>query len=308
MKFTMFGAGGTGGVLGGYLALAGHDVTLIARGRHLAALQKDGLTIESAHRGTLHIKNVKAQTAESYAETPDVLFVCCKYYGLPDAVAFAKRAASPDTLIIPILNVFGTGEVMQKDLPGLTVLDGCIYIFGSIKAPGVLEQAQKILRVIFGFRPDEDKRLEEKAKALEKLLQEADIRGHYSLDIRRDALTKFGFVSPMGAAGLYHGVTSEAFLQDGAVRDTYLGLIREVEAVGKAMGVVFEKDLVETGVAFIDAFEPGLKTSMQRDVEKGGASEFDGLVNRMVALGDRYGVPVPLYKKISEWGRARGIQ
>ena len=51
MKFAMFGAGGTGGVLGGYLALAGHDVTLIARGRHLEALQKDGLTIESAHRG-----------------------------------------------------------------------------------------------------------------------------------------------------------------------------------------------------------------------------------------------------------------
>ena len=206
------------------------------------------------------------------------------------------------------MNVFGTGEVMQKDLPGLTVLDGCIYIFGNLKAPGVLEQPQKILRVIFGFRPDQAKRLEAKAKALEKLLQDADIRGHYSLDIRRDALTKFGFVSPMGAAGLYHDATSEAFQKEGAVRDTYLGLIREVEALGKAMGIVFEKDLVATGIAFIDAFEPGLKTSMQRDVEKGGLSEFDGLVNRIVALGERYHVPVPLYKKISDWGKAKGIK
>lgn len=308
MKFAMFGAGGTGGVLGGYLALAGHDVTLIARGRHLEALQKDGLTIETAHRGVLRIKNVKAETAELYSETPDVLFVCCKYYGLADAIAFAKRAASEDTLIIPILNVFGTGEVMQKDLPGLTVLDGCIYIFGNLKAPGVLEQPQKILRVIFGFRPGQDKRLEEKAKALEKLLQDADIRGHYSLDIRRDALTKFGFVSPMGAAGLYHNVTSEAFQKEGAVRETFIGLIREVEALGKAMGIVFEKDLQESGIALIDAFKPGLKTSMQRDVEKGGASEFEGLVNSVVALGERYGVPVPLYKKISDWGREKGIR
>lgn len=308
MKFAMFGAGGTGGVLGGYLALAGHDVTLIARGRHLEALQKDGLTIETAHRGVLHIKNVKAETAELYSETPDVLFVCCKYYGLADAIAFAKRAASEDTLIVPILNVFGTGEVMQKDLPGLTVLDGCIYIFGNLKAPGVLEQPQKILRVIFGFRPGQDKRLEEKAKALEKLLQDADIRGHYSLDIRRDALTKFGFVSPMGAAGLYHNVTSEAFQKEGAVRETFIGLIREVEALGKAMGIVFEKDLQESGIALIDAFKPGLKTSMQRDVEKGGASEFEGLVNSVVALGERYGVPVPLYKKISDWGREKGIR
>ena len=305
MKFAMFGAGGTGGVLGGYLALAGYDVTLIARGRHLEALQKDGLTIETAHRGVLHIKNVKA---ELYSETPDVLFVCCKYYGLADAIAFAKRAASEDTLIVPILNVFGTGEVMQKELPGLTVLDGCIYIFGNLKAPGVLEQPQKILRVIFGFRPGQDKRLEEKAKALEKLLQDADIRGHYSLDIRRDALTKFGFVSPMGAAGLYHNVTSEAFQKEGAVRETFIGLIREVEALGKAMGIVFEKDLQESGIALIDAFKPGLKTSMQRDVEKGGASEFEGLVNSVVALGERYGVPVPLYKKISDWGREKGIR
>ena len=308
MKFAMFGAGGTGGVLGGYLALAGYDVTLIARGRHLEALQKDGLTIETAHRGVLHIKNVKAETAELYSETPDVLFVCCKYYGLADAIAFAKRAASEDTLIIPILNVFGTGEVMQKDLPGLTVLDGCIYIFGNLKAPGVLEQPQKILRVIFGFRPGQDKRLEEKAKALERLLQDADIRGHYSLDIRRDALTKFGFVSPMGAAGLYHDVTSEAFQKEGAVRETFIGLIREVEALGKAMGIVFEKDLQESGIALIDAFKPGLKTSMQRDVEKGGASEFEGLGNSVVALGERYGVPVPLYKKISDWGREKGIR
>lgn len=308
MKFAMFGAGGTGGVLGGYLALAGHDVTLIARGRHLEALQKDGLTIETAHRGVLHIKNVKAETAELYSETPDVLFVCCKYYGLADAIAFAKRAASEDTLIVPILNVFGTGEVMQKELPGLTVLDGCIYIFGNLKAPGVLEQPQKILRVIFGFRPGQDKRLEEKAKALERLLQDADIRGHYSLEIRRDALTKFGFVSPMGAAGLYHNVTSEAFQKEGAVRETFIGLIREVEALGKAMGIVFEKDLQESGIALIDAFKPGLKTSMQRDVEKGGASEFEGLVNSVVALGERYGVPVPLYKKISDWGREKGIR
>ena len=47
---------------------------------------------------------------------------------------------------------------------------------------------------------------------------------------------------------------------------------------------------------------------MQRDVEKGGLSEFDGLVNRIVALGERYHVPVPLYKKISDWGKSKGIK
>ncbi len=308
MKFVMFGAGGTGGVLGGYLALFGYDVTFIARGEHLVALQKNGLTIETAHRGTLHIKDVKAQTAELYDDTPDVLFVCCKYYGLTDAIAFVKKNAAPTTLIIPILNVFGTGEIIEQELPYLSVLDGCIYIFGNIKAPGVLAQPQEILRVIFGFRPGADKRLEEKAKELEKLLQASDIRAHYSLDIRRDALMKFAFVSPMGAAGLYHDVTSEAFQKDGAVRNTYIGLILEIEALAKAMGIVFEKDLVKTGLLLIDAFSPGLKTSMQRDVQNGTLSEFDGLVNRVVMLAERYNVAVPLYKKISDWGKAKGIK
>ena len=66
--------------------------------------------------------------------------------------------------------------------------------------------------------------------------------------------------------------------------------------------------MTETGRALIDAFKPGLKTSLQRDVEKGGLSEFDGLVNRIVALGERYHVPVPLYKKISDWGKEKGLK
>ena len=119
LKFAIFGVGGTGGVIGGYLANAGNDVTFLARGAHLAAMQKDGLTIHTNHRGDIRIKPCKAMLADDYHDTPDVLFICVKYYGLDAAIALTRRIAGPDTLVIPILNVFGTGAVMQEKLPGL---------------------------------------------------------------------------------------------------------------------------------------------------------------------------------------------
>ena len=151
LKFAIFGVGGTGGVIGGYLANAGNDVTFLARGAHLAAMQKDGLTIHTNHRGDIRIKPCQAMLADDYHDTPDVLFICVKYYGLDAAIALTRRIAGPDTLVIPILNVFGTGAVMQEKLPGKTVLDGCIYVFAKRGGPGIIEQPQEILRVFYGF-------------------------------------------------------------------------------------------------------------------------------------------------------------
>ena len=150
LKFAIFGVGGTGGVIGGYLANAGNDVTFLARGAHLAAMQEKGLMIHTNHRGDIRLPKVKALNAADYHETPDVLFVCVKYYSLEAAIALVRRVAGPDTLIIPILNVFGTGAVMQEKLAGLTVLDGCIYVFAKRGGPGIIEQPQEILRVFVG--------------------------------------------------------------------------------------------------------------------------------------------------------------
>ena len=308
MKFAIMGTGGTGGCLGGYLALAGNDVTFIARGKHLAAIREKGLMIRTNHRGDISITNATACTMEEYDDVPDVLFVCVKYYSLPDAVAFARRVAGCDTLVIPILNVYGTGGVMQKELPGVTCLDGCIYVMAQVEAPGIIAQPQKILRVFYGFRPGQERRLQEKARELERFLNAAEIAGRFTENIRRDALQKFAFVSPMGAAGLYYDAVSESFQHEGEERAMFVGLVREVVAVGAAMGIAFEADLVDTGLKLIDAFKPGLRTSMQRDVMAGGASEFDGLVNRVVALGKEYGVPTPLYEKVSQWGAAHQVK
>ena len=308
MKFAVLGAGGVGGIVGAYLALGGNEVTFIARGEHLAALKKNGLLLRTAHRGDLPVPTAKACAIDEYDDTPDVIFVCFKYYSLPAAIEFARRHAGEGTLVIPLLNVFGTGAVMQKELPGVTVLDGCVYIYGMVESPGIVAQPSKILRVFYGYRPGEPRKSEDLAKALEPVLNNSEIKGHFTEQIQRDALQKYSFVSPLGAAGLYFDAVSGDFLPDGEPRNMFIGLIKEIEDLGHGMGIQFEKSLVEVNLKLMDSFTKDLKTSMQRDVAHGGPSEFDGLVHRVPILGKEYHVPTPLYDKISDWGRKKGIR
>ena len=139
-------------------------------------------------------------------------------------------------------------------------------------------------------------------------MQETGIQAHFTDQIQRDALVKFSFVSPMGAAGLYLDAVSNDFQKPGEARDLFVGLVKEVIALGTAMGITFEDDLLEKDLQLMDGSEKGMTTSMQRDVAKGGKSEFAGLVTRIAEMGKEYGVPTPLYDKIAAWGRERGIR
>ena len=99
MKYAVMGTGGTGGCIGGYLAAAGRDVDLIARGEHLKAIKQNGLTVESSDRGIIHIPGTRAFSAEEYGKKADVIFVCVKYYSLGEAVEFVKRASHSGTAV-----------------------------------------------------------------------------------------------------------------------------------------------------------------------------------------------------------------
>ena len=127
MQYAIIGAGGTGGVMGYFMTKAGKDVTLIARGRHLEAMKEHGLTLERLWDPNPETIAVKVTDMEHYKEQPDVILVCVKGYSLKDTVPFIRRVAKPDTIVIPILNIYGTGAKLQKELPELLVTDGCIY-------------------------------------------------------------------------------------------------------------------------------------------------------------------------------------
>ena len=298
MKCLIIGAGGTGGVVGYYMTKAGKDVTLIARGAHLKQMQTNGLILEKMWDQSTETITVRASDMEHYTEQPDVILVCVKGYSLTDTIPFIQKVAKKDTVVIPILNIYGTGAKMQKELSELLVTDGCIYVSANIKEPGVLLQHGKILKVVFGVREKEAYR--PVLKEIEKDLCDSSIYGVLSENIRRDALEKFSYVSPIGAAGLYYHATAGDFQKEGEQRETFKAMIREIAALADAMGVPFEKDMVDVNLRILANLAPEATTSMQRDVYAGKSSEIDGLVYEVVRMGREHGVPVPVYEKVAE--------
>lgn len=314
LKYLVIGAGGTGGAIGSHMAQAGHDVTFIARGRHLAAMKENGLRV-SRPDGEFTVDSVNAFTTEEFIELcresdrngkyvrPDVIIVCVKGYSIEDTIPFIRAAAGPDTIVIPILNIFGTGSQMQKDLPGITVTDGCIYVASEISEPGHILMKGTILRVVFGLRKDQKQLSDKLMPVLEQIRDDmcsSRIEGILSDNIERDTLRKFSYVSPQGACGLYYNVPVGAVQKPGEIRDCFAGLIREISDLADAMGIGFGEDIVPVNLDITAGLSPDMTTSLQRDVAAGKASEIDGLIYEVVRMGKKYGVSTPLYTKISD--------
>ncbi len=299
MRYVIVGAGGVGGCVGGYLALAGHDVTLIARGEHLKEIKSKGLTVNSAEKGSFNVK-VDACTMEEFTGTADVIFVCVKYYSIKEAIDFVKRAADSHTAVIPLLNVFGTGERMQSELPNVTVTDGCIYIYSYIEKPGVIAKPSEIFKIYFGLRQGQSSNITDRLITVENDLKQAGIEAYLCDNIKKETFRKFTYVSPIGAAGLLCNAVAADFLKEGEARDTVIAMMGELLSLGRAMGIEYEEDMVQVNLKILAGLEPDAKTSMQRDIEAGRQSEAEGLICRVAEAGKKYGVDMPLYDKAAK--------
>lgn len=305
MKYLVIGAGGTGGSIGAYMTEAGKDVTLIARGEHLKKMQQQGLRMETTAKADYTVYPIQVIDIGHYEEQPDVIFVCVKGYSLQEVVPFIRRVAKESTIVIPILNIYGTGGKLQEQLPELLVTDGCIYIAGEVKEPGTILLKGNIFRIVFGVRNPEELRPE--LFQIAKDLQESGIDGVLSDNIRRDALQKFAYVSPMAACGLYYHVSAGEIQKTGEPRDTFVKLMKEVDALAVAMEVPFLVDIVTTNLQILDALTPEASTSMQRDIYAGKPSEIDGLIYEVIRMGQQYGVPTPVYEMVAKKAREDGL-
>ena len=322
MKYIIIGAGGTGGILGFYMTKAGKDVTLIARNAHLEAMKKQGLSVQKMWTNETETIPVSAESMESYeakGEKADVILVCVKKYSLDSCIPFIQNISHENTIVVPVLNVYGTGAYLQEKLPKILVTDGCIYVSANIKQAGVLLQHGEILRVFFGVRKKEDlKKLngqldgEYKAERLLKKIaqdfKDSGIDGILSDNIKRDALTKFSYVSPIGTAGLYLHAVAGDFQREGEARELFKTLIREIVTLANAMGITFEEDLVERNLKILSNLPEEATTSMQRDVIEGKQSEIDGLVYEVVRMAEKYGAEVPAYRRAAEKFREMGVK
>ena len=280
MKYLIAGTGGVGGSIAGFLSLAGKDVTCIARGAHLQAIQKDGLKLKSDLKGE-HTLVIPTMNAEEFNGKADVIFVFVKGYSVDSITELIKRASHEKTVVIPILNVYGTGPRIQRLVPGVTVLDGCIYIVGFVSGTGEITQMGKIFRLVYGAH---------KGTQVAPGIMEAI----------RDTFVKWSFISAMAVTGAYYDVPMGEVQKPGKVRDTFIGLSTESAALGRKLGVEFPEDPVSYNLKVIDKLDPDSTASMQKDLARGHESEIQGLLFDMIAAAEEQGIDIPTYRMVAE--------
>lgn len=298
MKYLIAGTGGVGGSIAAFLSLAGKDVTCIARGEHLTAIHEHGLRLHSDLKGE-HTLPVKAYTAEEYNGSADVIFVCVKGYSVDSITDLIKRVSHKDTIVIPILNVYGTGPRIQRLVPGVTVLDGCIYIVGFVSGKGEITQMGKIFRLVYGAHKDTVVP-RGTLEAVRQDLEESGIKAEISPDINRDTFVKWSFISAMAVTGAYYDVPMGEVQKPGKVRDTFIGLSEESAALGRKLGIEFKEDIVEYNLKVIDKLAPESTASMQKDIAKGHESEVQGLLFDMITAAEEQGIDIPTYRMVAE--------
>ena len=297
MNYLIAGTGGVGGSIAAFLALAGKDVTCIARGEHLAAIREHGLQLHSDLKGE-HTLHLPACTAEEYQGKADVIFVCVKGYSINSITDLIRRAAKPETVVIPILNVYGTGPRIQRLVPGVTVLDGCIYIVGFVSGKGEITQMGKIFRLVYGAHKGTPVS-RETLEAVQHDLQESGIKAEISEDINRDTFVKWSFISAMAVTGAYYDVPMGEVQKPGEVRDTFTGLSRESAELGRRLGIDIPANLVEYNLKVIDSLDPHSTASMQKDMARGHESEVQGLLFDLIDAAEAHGVDIPTYRMVA---------
>ena len=294
MKIAIFGSGGVGGYFGGKLAAAGEQVTFLARGAHLNALQHGGLHIESP-LGNIHLPSVQATDRPQAIGPVDVVLFTVKLYDVDASAAALGPLIGQDTVVITLQNGVDAMDMVANHVGDAHVAGGAAYIVAVIDKPGHIRHtiAQQL---VFGER---DGRRSDRLIAFEEAGLRAGFQAKASEDVQADLWTKFVRLAT------WSGMTTVTRSPMGVVRDTpetfelMVAAIQEVIAVAKARGVNLPSDLMETTLAMIKNFPPSSKSSMLEDIERGRRLELPWLSGAVVRLGKAAGVPTPIHQFIT---------
>jgi 2-dehydropantoate 2-reductase len=301
INYLVVGTGGVGGSIAGFLALAGKEVTCIARGAHLQAICEQGLKLKSDLKG-IHSLQIPAYASEEFTGKADVIFVCVKGYSLESIAGLIQKASHKDTLIIPVLNVYGTGDRIQSMIEngGAMALDGCIYIVSFVSAPGEITQMGKIFRLVYGVRKGTTVPAG-KIQAIQADLTESGINAVISEDINQDTFIKWSYISAMALTGAYFDVPMREIQRAGEERDVFTGLSAESAEVGRKLNIPVPDDLVARNLKVLDGLDPDSTASLQKDIAKEHESEIDDLLFNMIRMAEKTGVETPVYRKVAKY-------
>jgi 2-dehydropantoate 2-reductase len=296
VKIGIYGSGGVGGYFGARLAAAGEDVAFIARGEHLRALREHGLRITGSS-GELVVAPVRATDAPEEIGPCDAVIVAVKGFQLQGIVPSLRALVGPTTVVVPLLNGVEAPYVLAEALGHAVVAGGTCRIVSRVAAPGVIEHVAATPEVLVGALGGG---AHAGLSGLVDALVRAGVQARQVDDIERAMWEKLVFIAAYGGVGSLLGGSIGAVRSDPVSRALLEQALREGEAVARARGVAVGEDLVARSLAYLDALAPEAKTSMQRDLEAGRASELEDWNGAIVRAAVRVGVEVPVHCRIVE--------
>ncbi|WP_060788497.1 ketopantoate reductase family protein [Geobacillus zalihae] len=304
MRILFVGAGAVGGYFGGRLLEKGVDVTFLVRERRKQELEKYGLVIHSIHGDA--VLAPRLLVAGESAEPFDLVVFSNKAYHLDGAIADAKPYVGEATMILPLLNGMAHMEALWKAFGRENVLGGLCFIETTLNERGEIIQTSPAHEMRFGEWPAGRT---ERVKALESLFAGANARFRLSEQIAADMWNKYLFIATMS------GVTTLFRAPIGPIRSGEYGsviisrLLGEIKMIMQAHGAPLTEEMAERQRVQLEQIAPTMKSSMQRDMEKGLPIEADHLQGYLLELAKQYDIHAPMLEtvyhnlKIYEAGR-----
>ncbi len=312
MKIAVVGAGAIGGYLGAKLAIAGEDVTFIARNRNLEAINARGFRLILEDGSEQHAPTAKAVQHMADAGPQDAVLLTLKAHQVRDVLPGLRELFGPQTMVVTMINGIPWwyfhklgGEYEGRHLDSVDpggVIDAHIErerIIGSVVYPASELVEPGVVKVIEGNRftlgePDGERG--ERIEALSQAMMRAGFKAPVSRDIRSELWIKlWGNLSFNPISALTHA-TLEQICRFGPTRSLAAAMMREAQAVAEKLGVRFKISL-EQRIAGAEAVGAH-KTSMLQDVEHGRALELEALVGSVVELGRITATPTPTIEAV----------
>jgi len=296
MRIAIFGTGGVGGYFGGRLAACGVDVSFVARGAHLKALQEHGLCIRSP-LGDVQLATVKATDNPASIGPADVVFFTVKLYDTQSATSDLKPLIGPKTVVVPLQNGVDSVDTLTRAIGAEHVAGGTCYLAAVISEPGVIRHTA-MNRMIFGALGNSPKI----SSVLSELLAACAASGFeavLSQNIQVDIWAKFVRLT------VFSGMTAVTRMPLGTSReDPDLYAMMEAAwdegmAVARARGVTLAPGLLDEIRHMTASLPPHAKSSMLEDLERGKRLELPWLSGAIVRLGEASGVLTPTHRLIT---------
>jgi 2-dehydropantoate 2-reductase len=321
MKICVYGAGAVGGLIAAWLQRSGHDVSVVARGANLEAIAGRGLRVRDGASGEVRAHAVKAASDPARLGPQDYVILAVKAQSLPEVAAGIGPLVGPGTSIITAMNgvpwwffdrlVFGGGKLRLESLdPGGSLaramptdrIVGCvIHLAASTPEPGLVSHNMG-RRLILG---EPGGRNGMRTKSIADALSAAGFDVTASDFIEKDFWVKLlGNVSfnPVSALTVS---TADKLLENAAVKAYMVDIMREVLAIGRAVGV--DADIEPEDRIGMARALGRFKTSMLQDLEAGKALEIDGLLAGTLEIAAKAGVSAPRTQALFGLIRARAI-